>query len=129
MTSRQETDARGAGWITFAATMIGIAGTFNVIDGIVALEKSKFFVANAVFVFSDLRTWAWIILAIGVVQVLAAFALMSGSQWARWFGIAVAGVNVIAQLLYAQAYPLWSFSLAAIDVLVIYALAAYGGRD
>jgi hypothetical protein len=27
-----------------------------------------------------------------------------------------------------QAYPFWSLCVFAIDVLVIYALAAYGGR-
>ena len=66
--------ARGVGWLTFAAVILGFAGTFNLIDGIVALSKSKFYTHSAVFVFSDLRTWGWIILLLGIVQVFAAFA-------------------------------------------------------
>ena len=66
-------DVAGGGWITFAALMLGLAGTFNVIDGIVALSKSSFFTTNATYVFSDLRTWGWIVLILGVLQLVAAF--------------------------------------------------------
>ena len=89
--------ARGAGWIAFAAVILGFAGTFNVIDGIVALSKSKFYVAGAVFVFSDLRTWGWIVLLLGIVQIGVAFALFAGSQFARWFGIIAASINRFAR--------------------------------
>ena len=121
--------ARGAGWIAFAAVILGFAGTFNVIDGIVALSKSKFYVAGAVFVFSDLRTWGWIVLLLGIVQIGVAFALFAGSQFARWFGIIAASINAIAQLMFIQAYPWWALAIFTLDILVIYALAVYGGKD
>jgi len=119
---------RGAGWLTFAALALGLAGIFGVIDGIVALSKSSFYVAGAHFVFSDLRTWGWIVLAVGAVTILAALGIPSRSQWARWFGITVAGLQAIAQLLMIQAYPFWSLCVFAIDIIVIYALATYGGK-
>src|SRR5262249_27747522 len=123
LTSRA-TDApvEGLGWVSFAAIMLGLAGTFNVIDAIVALTRSKFYVHGAVFVFSSLPTWAWIILLLGVAQLMASFALFTGSQFARWFGIATAGANAIGQLLFLPAYPLWSLSMFAVDILVIYGL-------
>jgi hypothetical protein len=126
--SRQESYAPGTGWLTFAATMIGLTGTFNVIDGIVALSRSKFFAADAVYVFSDLRTWAWITLIVGAVQVLAAFSIAGGAPWARWFGIGISALNLLGQLMFVQAYPLWAITVVALDVLVIYALAVYGGE-
>jgi hypothetical protein len=126
--SRQGSYAPGSGWLLFAATMIGLTGTFNVIDGIVALSRSKFFDPNAVYVFSDLRTWGWITLIVGAIQVLAAFGIMGGASWARWFGIGVSSLNVIGQLLFVQAYPLWAITVVAFDVLIIYALAVYGGE-
>jgi hypothetical protein len=125
--SRQGSYAPGTGWLTFAATMLGLTGTFNVIDGIMALSRSRFFSSTAVYAFSDLKTWAWITLIVGAVQVLAAFAILGGAGWARWFGIGIASLNVIGQLMFAQAYPLWTLSVVALDVLVIYALAVYGG--
>jgi hypothetical protein len=121
------TEPRGAGWVLFAAIMLGFAGTLALIDGIVALSRSSFYVAGAHFVFSDLRTWAWITLILGAVAILAAFGVVAGSAWARWFGIVVAAVNAIGQLAWIQSYPMWSLCIFAVDILVIYALAVYGG--
>jgi hypothetical protein len=118
----------GAGWVTFAAVLLGLAGAFNVFDGILALSKSRFYTAEATYVFSDLNTWGWIVLVLGVLQLLAAFSLMGGSELARWFGIFVAGLNAIGQLMFVPAYPFWALSLFAVDILIIYALAVYGGR-
>ena len=41
---------------------------------------------------------------------------------------AVAGLNSIGALLSIPAYPFWSLAVFAVDVLVIYGLAAYGGQ-
>jgi hypothetical protein len=121
-------DVAGSGWLTFAATLLGLAGTFNIIDGIVGLSKSKFFTANATYVFSDLRTWSWIILFLGVLQLVAAFTLFGGSELARWFGIISASLNAIGQLMAAPGYPLWSLTMFSIDIVIIYALAVYAGH-
>jgi|SRR5690348_5796064 hypothetical protein len=126
--ARYEDEDVAGGWLVFAALMLGLAGAFNIIDGIIALSKSKFFTHNATYVFSDLRTWGWIVLGLGIIQTLAAFAVPKLAQWARWFGIAVAGLNAIAQLVWIPAYPLWSISMFAVDILVIYGLAVYGSR-
>jgi len=119
---------RGYGWLVFAASMLGIAGTFSVIDGIVALARSKFYTANAVYVFSDLRTWGWITLIVGAVAIVAALGVLARSQLARWFGMVAAGLNAVSQFLFIQGYPFWSLMVFSLDVLVIYALAVYGGR-
>jgi hypothetical protein len=121
-------DVAGSGWLTFAATLLGLAGTFNIIEGIVGLSKSKFFTANATYVFSDLRTWSWILLILGILQVVAAFTLFGGSELARWFGIGTASLNAIGQLMAAPAYPLWSLTMFSIDIVIIYALAVYAGH-
>jgi hypothetical protein len=122
-------DDTGVGWVTFAAITLGFAGVFAIVDGIVALSRSKFYAVNAVYVFSDLRTWGWIILILGIAALFAAALLVSGSQWARWFGIAMAAINGLGQLMFVQAYPWWSVAMFAVDVLVIYALAVYGGKQ
>ena len=53
---------------------------------------------------------------------------MSGSELARWFGIVVAGINAIGQLHFVSANPFWAISLFAVDILIIYGLAVYGGK-
>ena len=121
-------ETEGGGWIVFAASMLTIAGSFNLIQGILAIADSRVFVGETTFVFSDLSTWGWIVMILGVLQLLAASALVSGSELARWFGILCAGVNAIGQLMFLPAYPLWALSMFLVDILIIYALAVYGGR-
>ena len=119
----------GHGWIVFAAIMLFLGGVFNVIDGLVGLANSRFYVAGAVYVLSDLRTWSRIVLAFGVLAIVAASAVVARQPWGRWFGIIVAGVNAIAQMLFLSAFPWWSLLIIAIDVLVIFGLATYGGTE
>jgi hypothetical protein len=118
----------GAGWIIFAVSLLGLAGAWNVIQGILAIADSRVYVGESTFVFSDLNTWGWIVLLLGVAQLLAAFAIVGGSEFGRWFGIACAGVNAIGQLMFLPAYPFWALAIFAIDILIIFALAVYGGR-
>ena len=118
---------RGGGWILFAASMLGLAGSWNTIQGILAIADSRVYVGEQTFVFSDLKTWGWIVLALGVLQLLAAFAVIGGSTAAQWFGIGVAGLNAIGQLMWLPAFPFWALTMFAVDILIIYALAVYGG--
>ena len=118
----------GGGWITFAGVMIVIVATLNIIEGVAAISKSKFYVGDAKYVFSDLNTWGWIILIIGCIQVLVALGIWAGNQFARWTGVVVVSLNLIGQLLFLPSYPFFALSVFALDVLVLYGLVAYGGR-
>jgi hypothetical protein len=120
--------AKGVGWVTFAAVMLGVAGIWNFVDGILAVSGSRVYVGNEVFVFSNLNTWGWIIMILGITQGFAALALLTGSELARWFAIAVAALNAIGQLMYVPVYPWWAIAMFTVDVLIIYALAVYGGH-
>ncbi len=89
------TEPEGSGWVLFSAIMLGFAGAWNIIAGILAIDSSKIYTDTATYVFSDLNTWGWIVLALGALSLLAAFTLMSGSDLARWFGITVASLSAI----------------------------------
>jgi hypothetical protein len=119
--------SKGVGWVIFAAVMLGLAGTWNFIDGILAISSSRVYTGESVFVFSNLNTWGWIVLILGVTQLIAAAALFAGSEFARWFGIAVAGLNAIGQLLFVPVYPWWALAMFTLDILIIYGLAVYAG--
>ena len=121
-------EERGQGWVTFAGVLLMILGTLNVIDGIAAIGKAHFYVANAHYVFGDLRTWGWVALCIGVLLLLVGLGVFVKNQFARWTGVVVLSLNAIAQLLMMPAYPFWSLSIFAIDILAIYGLIAYGKR-
>jgi hypothetical protein len=61
-------------------------------------------------------------------MLLAGIGVLIGNQLARWFGVAVLGLNVIEQMLFIPAYPFWSLTVIAVDVVALYGLCAYGSR-
>ena len=123
-----EEDDRGYGWIVFSGVLLLLLGTMNVIEGIAAIGNAHFFTANAHYVFGDLKTWGWIVLCLGVLQLAVGLGVYVKNQFARWAGVAVLGANALAQLLMIPAYPFWSLSLFTLDILAIYGLVAYGKR-
>jgi hypothetical protein len=121
--------ARGAGWLLFAGIMLIVAGTLNIIWGIAALDDANFFVEGERYIFEDLNTMGWIVLVIGVIQVLAAFSIWAGGEFGRWIGILAGCLSAIGALLSIPGFPLWSVCVFLISVLVVYGLAAYGGQQ
>jgi uncharacterized membrane protein HdeD (DUF308 family) len=119
---------RGQGWVILAGVLLLTVGVFNMIDGIAAISKSHFFVADTRYVFGDLNAWGWVALCLGVLQLLVGFGVFAKNQFARWTGIALLSISAIAALLYMPTYPFWSLCLFAVDILAIYGLAAYGKR-
>jgi hypothetical protein len=122
-------DPQGYAWVVFAAVIILLAATLNVIYGIAAIGNSHFYAANTHFVISNLSTWGWVVLAFGVVQYCAALGILVQASWARWTGVAVAAINAVIQLVFLPAAPFLALSVFALDLLVIYGLIAYGGRE
>jgi hypothetical protein len=115
-----------AGWIAFAAVMLVLIGTLAACQGLLALFDDGFFIArdeDELFLV-DYTAWGVVMLAWGVLLATAGFAVNAGKAWARWFAVVVACVNVIAQIGFLPAYPIWSAIMIALDVLVIYALTA-----
>ena len=125
---RRDTAGHGYGLVLFASVLLGLAGCFNVIFGIAAIANSHVFTANAHYVFGNLRGWGWITLILGVLQLLAAAGVVAGNQVARWFAVAVIGLNAIDQMFFIPAYPFWSVLIIAMDVIALYGLCAYGSR-
>jgi hypothetical protein len=106
-----------------------VLGCLNLIDGIAAVASSHVFIANAHYVFGDLRTWGWITLILGALQLFAAAGVLAGNQLARWFAVAVVGLNAIDQMFFIPAYPFWSLTIIAVDVVALWGLCAYGSRQ
>ena len=67
-------------------------------------------------------------LIIGVIEWGVGIAVFIKSQFARWVGVAILSLNAIVQLMLIPAYPFWSLSIFAVDILAIFGLVAYGGR-
>jgi hypothetical protein len=119
-------NVRGLGRAIFAAVLLLIGGVLNVIYGIAAISNSKFFVHNTKYVFCDLKTWGWVALILGVIEILAAASLFGGGGFGRWFGIFAAALVAIDALLEIPAYPLWSIAIFGLSIYTIHGLVVYG---
>lgn len=122
-------------WRAFAGFMLGLAGLFNLIDGLVALITPNYYVNVTgrydLVITTDLHAWGWFAIGIAALMIAASASilLMTGAMWSRVVGIVVAGINMIFQLAFLAAFPLWSVIMILFDVLVVYALTVHGGRE
>jgi hypothetical protein len=124
----EATSGWAVGFILFAAIMMIMIGVFQAIAGLVAIFENEFYVATRSYLFQfDATTWGWIHLIAGVIIAFAGWGLLSGRTWARVVGITLAVLSAIANFAFIPYYPFWALIIIALDVLVIWALAAHGG--
>ena len=126
---RTYAEGRGYGLVLFAGVLLLVSGFWNLIYGIAGIANSHVFVAHAHYVFGNLRAWGWITLIFAILLLIAGGGVMAGNQLARWFAVAVLGLNVIEQMFSIPAYPFWSLTIVAMDLVALYGLCAYGSRE
>ena len=129
--ARAEEEPSGAavGFILFAALMMIMAGVFQALQGLVAIFENEFYVPTRNYLFQfDATTWGWTHLILGLLVAFAGWGLLSGRTWARAVGITVALVSATANFLFIPYYPFWALTVIALDIFVIWALAAHGGE-
>jgi hypothetical protein len=136
--SRPRADASGGaygpertgwtGWVAFASSMMVLLGTFQAIEGFVAIFDDGYYrvTSGGLVVSVDYTAWGWAHLVLGVLIVISGVGVMAGNLAARTVAILLAGLSAIANLLFIEAYPLWSIIVITVDILVIYALTVHG---
>lgn len=116
-------------WAWFAAAMMIMIGTFDVIAGLVAIFDDNFLVGAAGKLYVvDATAWGWTTVIIGAIVVAAAVAVMRGAVWGRTVAVVMAMLNAVAQLSLIRAYPVWGLLVILLDVFIIYALIVHGGE-
>jgi hypothetical protein len=123
----EEASGWAAGFILFAAVMMIMAGCFQAFAGVVAIFENEFYVATRNYLLQlDATTWGWVHLILGVIVALAGFAVMAGRTWGRVVGITLAMLSALANFAFIPYYPFWALTVIAVDIFVIWALAAHG---
>jgi hypothetical protein len=124
-----EPDPTGwTGWIVFASFMMFMLGTFQVIQGLVAIFDDGFYAVTekGLLVNVDYTAWGWVHLFLGLLIVAAGAGLLAGNMAARILAVALAGLSAILNLAFIEAKPIWSIIVIALDVLVIYSVTVHG---
>ena len=118
---------RGAGRATFAAVLLLIAGTLNIIYGIGALDSANIFVNDTRYIFTNLNTMGWVLIVLGVIQLTGGFSLLSGNTYGRVIGIVGASLGAIGALLsIGGSDPWWSLAIFALCIYIIQGILVVG---
>ncbi len=121
---------RGAGRATFAAVLLLIAGTLNIIYGIGALDSANIFTNDTRYIFTNLNTMGWVLIVLGVIQLTGGFSLMAGSTYGRVIGIVGASLGALGAVLsIGGSDPWWSLAIFALCVYVIQGILVLGDDE
>ena len=121
---------RGSGWLAFAATVMMISGVFKIIDALWAFKYDKE-IAQSVqtIIFEhDPNSWGWVWLVFGILLIVAGFAVTTGSEWARWFGVGATGLVALANYTWIRVEPIWTLFIEGLLLAVICSLVNFGGH-
>jgi hypothetical protein len=118
---------RGTGRAAFAATLLLIVGTLNVIYGFGALDDANIFVNDKRYIFTNLNTLGWVLIVLGVIQLAGGFSLWAGNTFGRVIGIVGSGLGAIGALLsIGESYPWWSLGIFFLCVYIMHGLFVLG---
>ena len=121
---------RGGGRALFAAILLVIAGTLNIIYGFGALDDANVIVNDQRFVFTNLNVMGWVLIVLGVIQLTGGFSLAAGNTWGRVIGLTGAVLGAIGALLsIGGSYPWWSLALFFLCLYIIHGILIYGDDD
>jgi len=116
------------GWVVFASFMMFLVGAFQTIQGLVALFDDGFYIVSerGLVVDVNYNVWGTVHLILGILLLLSGAGVLTGNVAARTVGVILAGLSALANLVFIEAYPIWSILIITVDVLVIYALVVHG---
>jgi hypothetical protein len=118
---------RGAGRVLFAGILLLLVGTINIIYGIGALDDANIFVNDTRFILDNLNTLGWVLIILGVVQLIAGFSLLAGNTFGRVIGIVAGSIGAIEALLSIGGNnPWWSLAVFALCVYIVHGLIIFG---
>ncbi len=121
---------RGAGRATFAAILLLIAGTLNIVYGIGALDSANIFTNDTRYIFTDLNTMGWVLIVLGVIQLTGGFSLLAGNTFGRVIGIVGGSLGAIGALLSIGGQnPWWSLAIFFLCVWIVYGIIVLGDDE
>jgi hypothetical protein len=121
---------RGAGRALFAAVLLLIAGTLNIIYGIGSLDDANIFVNDQRFIFTNLNTLGWVLIVLGLIQLTGGFSLMAGNVYGRVIGVIAGSLGAVGALLsIGGSYPWWSLGIFVLCIYVVWGILVYGDEE
>jgi hypothetical protein len=113
--------------ITFAASLLTLAGAFQALAGLAAIVDDEFYVVARNYTFDiDVTAWGWIHLIVGLLLLATGLALFTGRAWAAMTALLIAMISALTNFFFIPYYPWWSLLIIALDIWVIWSLTRPG---
>ena len=117
---------RGAGRTLFAAILLIMLGTLNIIYGFGALDDANIFTDDTRYILDNLNTLGWVLIVLGLIQLTGGFSLMGGGNFGAVVGITAGVLGAIGSLLsVGGAFPWWSLAMFAVSLWVVHGLVVF----
>jgi hypothetical protein len=108
----------------FAAILLLIAGSLNIVYGIGALDSANIFTNEKRYILTDLNTMGWVLIVLGVIQLSGGFSLLAGHTYGRLIGIVGGSLGAIGALFsIGGANPWWSLAIFFLCIWIVYGIA------
>jgi hypothetical protein len=121
----RDAESPGSGWIAFAGAYLALAGGLHIIWGIVALANKDAFRESGL-VWSNLNTWGWVAIVVGVLQLVGGFMVFAQRFAGQWLAGVLAILGIFVSFIELGAYPVWSVIVMVCNGLVLWAVTAHG---
>jgi hypothetical protein len=86
------------------------------------LANSHIFITIASWLVGDARPWGWLMLAVGLIQLIAAPGVLMGRLWALWIALISVAGHVAAAIMFFSDEPWIALGLLLIDATVLLCL-------
>jgi hypothetical protein len=120
--------AYGVGLV--AGVLLATVAAFEMLQGIAAIAKDAVYATDLDYAYElNLSTWGWVHLVIGLLLLGVALGILAQQSWGRVTGLIVAGLSALTNFAFLPYYPVWSLTIIAVNVLIIWALCTLLRED
>lgn len=121
--------ARRPGLVTFAAVILLVEAGFSAVWALVTFAQPEWLIRaySTYGIPAQSGAWVWGVLdlLVGAIALFAGVGVLRGAAFAQLIGYYIAGISAIRWFFFLQVVPVTAALIIALDVLVIYGLAAH----
>jgi hypothetical protein len=121
---------RGTGRVAFAATMLLLVGTINIVYGIGALGDANIFHNGQRYILTNLNALGWVLIIVGAIQLAGGISLLAGNTFGRIIGIVAGSIGAFVALLsVGDSNPWWSLGVFFLCIYIVHGIFVFGSDE
>jgi hypothetical protein len=121
---------RGTGRVAFAATMLLLVGTINIVYGIGALGDANIFHNGQRYILTNLNALGWVLIIVGAIQLAGGISLLAGNTFGRIIGIVAGSIGAFVALLsVGDSNPWWSLGIFFLCIYIVHGIFVFGSDE